>query len=232
MNIVPFDHDVLCGRGKHCYYHAGNQTFRNLVAENLAYYTLALTKKLKMQIVITIVDTVIACGGRFLMQDSQGYWKNGGKALGKKKAGNTLRDAQRGRISLTTDTYFHENSDSLAVIPNSQAKIDKNTFIFNQLENLLVRSRTNIRFSNEKMHQHFDGDLESLVEGNLERESISKLCVGGSMTLEPTIDWNRGTMVNDRMNDYLDDCIVNELSWLLKSPSSKTVKLNNKILPA
>jgi hypothetical protein len=217
MNIIPCEHDVLCGRGKNCYCHSGNQIFRKLIAENLEAYTLALTKKLKMQTVMRIVDTVIASGGRFLMQDDQGYWKNGGMALGKKKAGNTLRDAQRGRISLTMDTDCHGSTNSVVFIPNLQAKIFKNNCILDQSEDLLLRSRTKIRFSNESMHQQFEGSLESLLERYLQSDEwISQICIEGSMDLEPKIDWKKGTMLSDLMNEYLDDCIVNELSCLLK----------------
>jgi hypothetical protein len=217
MNIIPCEHDVLCGRGKNCYYHSGNQIFRKLIAENLEAYTLALTKKLKMQTVMRIVDTVIACGGRFLMQDNQGFWKDGGMTLGKKKAGNTLRDAQRGRISLTSDTNCYRNTNSVASIPNSQTKNVKNSYILDQSENLLMRSRTKIRFSNENMHQHFEGSLESLLERYLQSDEwISQEYIEGSMDLEPKMNWKKGTIVSDRMNEYLDDCIVNELSWLSK----------------
>jgi hypothetical protein len=72
MTIIPCEHDVLCGRSKYFYHHTGNQTFRKLIADNLEAYKSASTKKLKMQIVMTIIDTVTSRGGRFLMQDSQG----------------------------------------------------------------------------------------------------------------------------------------------------------------
>jgi hypothetical protein len=98
MIVTPSENDVLCGRGKYSFHHNGNKQFRVLIAEHVENYRMAGTKKLKMGVVSMVVDTVLSRGGHFLIQDAQGFWRDGGKNHGKKKTGNALRDAQRGRI--------------------------------------------------------------------------------------------------------------------------------------
>jgi hypothetical protein len=216
MTIIPCEHDVLCGRSKYCYHHTGNQTFRKLIADNLEAYKSAPTKKLKMQIVMTIVDTVNSRGGRFLMQDSQGRWKNGGKTLAKKKAGNALRDAQRGRIKLRTSISDKDNANYAAILSNSNEENDENNRELNQVGEYLLRSQSKIISSNQDSHQYLVGNTVTLPEGNLEREWITQLCIEKSMSLEPTMDWKNSTTEKDRINEYLDDCIIDEFSRLLK----------------
>jgi hypothetical protein len=216
MTIIPCEHDVLCGRSKYSYHHTGNQTFRKVIADNLAAYKSAPAKKFKMQIVMAIVDNVTSRGGRFLMQNSQGRWKNGDKTLAKKKAGNALRDAQRGRIKLATNISNKDNAKSAAHLPNSNEENDKNNRELDQVGEYLLRSQSKIISSNQDSHQNLEGNTELMSEGNLEREWISQLCIEKSMTFEPTMDWKNSTTEKDRINEYLDDCIIDEFSRLLK----------------
>jgi hypothetical protein len=216
MTIIPCEHDVLCGRGKYCYNHSGNQAFRKLIAENNAPYKSAPTKKLKMQIVVAIVDAVISHGGRFLSKDSHGCWKDGGKALGKKKAGNSLRDAQRGRNRLTTNISNDDNTITLAHLSNLKEEDDKNNCKFDQVEDYLLRGQTKIISSRDDSHQHVEESLVSLPEGNLKGEWINQLCIEDPTNLDLIVDWKNNMTKKDRINEYLDDCIVDELSRLLK----------------
>lgn len=94
--------DVLCGRGKMCFHHDGNDRFRMLIAEHADTYKQAPTKKAKMQVVMLIVDIVIARGGRFLIRTKEGSWVDGGRKQGKKKTGHAFRDALRGRVKCIT----------------------------------------------------------------------------------------------------------------------------------
>ena len=95
--------DVLCGRGKMCLRHEGNHIFRMLIAEHADTYKMSSTKTARMDVVALVVDIVIARGGRFLVPYNFGTWLDGGRKLGKKKAGYALRDALRGRIKCITE---------------------------------------------------------------------------------------------------------------------------------
>ena len=214
MNIVPCEHDVLCGRSKYCFQHSGNESFRMLIAENVEAYKLAPTKKLKMKVVITIVDTVASRGGRFLTQESQGRWKNGGINLGKKKTGNALRDAQRGRIRLKTNSSNDVSVSAAAHVPSSQEESDENYCNRGQVGNYLLRSRTKTISSNATEHKHLDESVKAMPQGSLEREWIRQLCLEEPLTLDPTVDWKKNKTEKERMNEYLDDCIVDEFRRL------------------
>ena len=96
--------DVLCGRGKMCFRHEGNNIFRMLIAEHADTYKMASYKSLKMHVVVLIVEIVVASGGRFLVQNNAGTcWVDGGREQGKKKTGSALRDALRGRVKYITE---------------------------------------------------------------------------------------------------------------------------------
>jgi hypothetical protein len=99
---LPRQVDVLCGRGKICFHHEGNDKFRTLIAEHADTYQMAPTKKAKMQVIMLIVDIVIARGGRFLINNKDGTWADGGRKQGKKKTGHAFRDALRGRVKCIT----------------------------------------------------------------------------------------------------------------------------------
>jgi hypothetical protein len=61
--LLPIDYqldanDVYCGRGTLCFYHSGNQTFRDIVAANLPRYMSATNKTDKSTIIYEIVDYI------------------------------------------------------------------------------------------------------------------------------------------------------------------------------
>jgi hypothetical protein len=96
--------DVLCGRGKMCFRHEGNDGFRMLIAEHADTYKMAPTKKVKTQVIALVVEIVIARGGRFLVQNNDDCtWVDGGRKQGKKKTGHAFRDALRGRVKCITE---------------------------------------------------------------------------------------------------------------------------------
>ena len=97
--------DVLCGRGKMCFRHEGNDRFRMLIAEHADTYKMASTKRVKIRVVELVVDIVIARGGRFLVRNNNGTttWIDGGRKQGKKKTGHAFRDALRGRVKCITE---------------------------------------------------------------------------------------------------------------------------------
>jgi len=101
----PKSIDVLCGRGKICFDHKGNDKFRELIAKYANPYQKATTKKAKMQVIMNVVNIVTSNGGRFLLKNKEEVdqpWIDGGIKQGKKKTGHALRDALRGRVKCIT----------------------------------------------------------------------------------------------------------------------------------
>jgi hypothetical protein len=164
-----------------------------LIAENVQAYKMAATKKPKMQIVVTIVDTVIFRSGRFLTQDAQGCWKDGGITLGKRKVGNAFRDAQRGRLRLAINRSIDDNV--CAATPVRSPQEDGN----NSLESIHLHDDSNFEFSPLEYHRS---------------KLISKICIEQPLTLGLSIDCGKITSEGHRMNEYPDDCIIDEIGRL------------------
>ena len=57
-DYVVTDHDVLCGRGKICYFHPGNVRYREIVSFYIPNYQKAITKYQKTCIINEIVTMV------------------------------------------------------------------------------------------------------------------------------------------------------------------------------
>jgi len=89
---VPGPKDVVCGRGKRNWNHAGNVHFRNLIRTHVQTYMDAPTKNDKTLIVISIVDEIRRDGGRFLKEDLYGRFYDIGDAQARDKVGHSLRD--------------------------------------------------------------------------------------------------------------------------------------------
>lgn len=65
MTLLPADYiladsDVLCGRGKKCFKHVGNEIFRTMVQESLRSYAVAPTKTEKTFIIRAVINRVRA----------------------------------------------------------------------------------------------------------------------------------------------------------------------------
>ena len=68
----PTRYDVLCGRGRDCYEHLGNKTFRKIINDSLVEYAEADTKHERGAIVSNIVESIRTRGGRgFLRFDNE-----------------------------------------------------------------------------------------------------------------------------------------------------------------
>ena len=103
--VVPNSNDVLCGRGKTCFDHDGNRSFRLLVARHLTVYTEASRRKEKTMVARSIIQHVLDRGGRFLKKTGDGGWYDGGSKAGKEKVGHALRDASTDRVKCMTKMH-------------------------------------------------------------------------------------------------------------------------------
>lgn len=165
LNIVPRAADVLCGRGKMCFHHEGNDSFRMLIAEHVDTYKMAPTKKLKMQVVACVVDLVVARGGRFMIQNKDGSWVDGGRKQGKKKTGHAMRDALRGRVKCITQMRENnalasrnndESSHSSCSLHSSEEFDSDNIDWLNEMESM---NPSNFEPSQDWMHSKVDNEI-------------------------------------------------------------------------
>jgi hypothetical protein len=216
LTIVPCESDVLSGKSKFCFRHSGNQTFRVVIAENVKAYKMAPTKKLKMHIVIAIAEEMRFRGGRFLFQDSQGCWKDGGITLGKKKVGNAFRDAQRGRLRLKTQNFIDDSVCAVSPRPSSQRRDDKNNSSLNQVGKQMLPGLTSNESLQEYIDQQSDSNDDLLPEAYHKNEWINLLDIQKSFTLEPTVELKSGITEKVLKKEFLDDFSFDELSQLLK----------------
>jgi hypothetical protein len=88
--------DVVCGKGKACYNHSGNQTFRMLVEANLPRYISAATRLEKGRLVTEISQVIRSNaknGGGFVKLDyDTGLWFEVGNVAAKEKVAQTMRE--------------------------------------------------------------------------------------------------------------------------------------------
>lgn len=95
LGYQPGHFDVLCGRGRRCYYHSGNEHFRSVVHRMIPNYNSATSKVEKGYILSVIVEEIrVRAGiGGFIKQDKQGQWYEVGDFLAREKVSQAFRDA-------------------------------------------------------------------------------------------------------------------------------------------
>ena len=99
MGITPEANDVLCGRGRTAFQHTGNSRLRVLIARSLDRFTSSKTRMEKTNIVRSIVQNVLDCGGRFLKRDpSKTYWYLAGFKKAREKVSHAFRDASSDKV--------------------------------------------------------------------------------------------------------------------------------------
>jgi hypothetical protein len=101
INLLPEDFkpgidDVICGRGKKCYSHIGNERFRQRVLGMLDKYSQARSKLDKSSVLNDVVEQVRVASprGGFIKQDeATRRWFEVGDFLAREKTSQTFRDA-------------------------------------------------------------------------------------------------------------------------------------------
>lgn len=92
--INPTVKDILCGQGKICYDHVGNQNFRKIIDLNLPkYLDPKRSKSEKTAIIENITEWIYDEGCSFLRESSEG-WVVLSKHEGREKVAHALRDAK------------------------------------------------------------------------------------------------------------------------------------------
>ena len=90
-DFAPSEHDVVIGKGKKFYFHAGNQWLRKVVAERIDEYSQAMTKADKSNIISSVVEFVRS-NGRFVKLDNTSSWVFAEPLLCREKVSQTFRD--------------------------------------------------------------------------------------------------------------------------------------------
>ncbi|CAB9515420.1 expressed unknown protein [Seminavis robusta] len=86
--------DVLCGRGKSSFTHAGNRRFRDAVTSAIDEYNNSESRLAKSRVVQRIVENIKGGGGRFLKKErSTGQWVELDTKSCRDKVGHAIRDA-------------------------------------------------------------------------------------------------------------------------------------------
>jgi hypothetical protein len=210
----PTVEDVLCGRGKICFEHPGNKTFRLLIAGHANTYQMAPpTKKMKMQVVMLIVDIVTARGGRFLTKymenhykDNTMLWAEGGRKQGRKKAGHAFCDALRGRVKCMTQIMSSQQQSNIA--QNITASSTSST-------NLLQKSQddhdSESSSSSSSLEVSFD-ELEVVsFEAARRLDVLNPTPLGTNFRhIKPSTEWRNSKIDRATANDLLDFVIADQ----------------------
>lgn len=95
IDFVPTADDVICGRGKKCYNHIGNELFRRRVVSMLGEYRKTRSKLEKSKVLSDVVEQVRQNSplGGFVKQDETGRWYEVGDFLAREKTSQAFRDA-------------------------------------------------------------------------------------------------------------------------------------------
>ena len=96
IGYQPGQFDVLCGRGRRCYFHGGNEHFRSVVTNMIPNYNGATSKIEKGYILSVIVQKIRALAGigGFIKKDlKKGQWYEVGDFLAREKVSQAFRDA-------------------------------------------------------------------------------------------------------------------------------------------
>ena len=92
LGVGPYD--VLLGRSPKVYSAPGNQVFRDIISDHLDHYHKNATRSEKSSLVLHILRTIHATGGRFKRISEEGKWVEVPIEVAKEKICHALRDAR------------------------------------------------------------------------------------------------------------------------------------------
>jgi len=132
--ITPTINDVLCGQGKFCYGHQGNQNFRIIITLSLPkYLNHETTKKEKTLIIENVVEGLYEEGTSFLRKEYYG-WVPLSKQEAKEKVGHAIRDA---RTRMRRSLLYQESLSNIELIRNDEPYFDADEPYFKEDESYL-----------------------------------------------------------------------------------------------
>lgn len=124
--------DVICGRGRSTFNHAGNKRFRDIVRQHLKSYSSATDNKTKKSNVISsVIKDIRSSGGNFVKyRPETGRFENVSERLAREKVGGCMRDI----------LHFQYSSSTTA---KKYRRIAKKNYEDEQIQNV-VESNTHI----------------------------------------------------------------------------------------
>lgn len=138
--FTPGDDDVICGRGKKCYNHIGNERFRLRVMGMLDEYSQAKSKLDKSSVLSRVVDQVRQNSpkGGFVKQDSTtGRWYEVGDFLAREKTSQAFRDALHDRYKSSNLSKKKRRQEEQAKASDTYHRIARSEYeISSRLERL------------------------------------------------------------------------------------------------
>lgn len=148
-NFEPGPDDVICGRGKKCYNHIGNERFRQRVLTFLDEYSKAKSKLDKSGVLSKVVQEVRqnSPSGGFVKQDANGAWFEVGDFLAREKTSQAFRDALH-------DRYKSSNLSKKKRRQEEQAKSQQKAY------SKIVRSEYDISSRLERLSNEVIGTRE------------------------------------------------------------------------
>ena len=150
----PSEFDVICGRGRSTFLHAGNKRFREIIERHIALYATAKTRLEKICVVTSICNTVREKGD-FLQQSPDNQWIKVSERLAREKCGQGLRDALHSRYRSST-----------------QAKqVRRKTDLMEQSEMMAQMIQQNVQI--RSVFDHLKGDLAA--DTNLSDNAVQSL---------------------------------------------------------
>ena len=138
----PGPFDVLCGRGRKCYFHKGNEHFRQVVVSMIPNYNSASSKIEKGYILSVIVQKIrdrAGIGGFIKKDNKNGQWYEVGDFLAREKVSQAFRDTLSDKYKSSNaykklrreveqtgqlfETYLEKTAASREASPSSQKPI-------------------------------------------------------------------------------------------------------------
>lgn len=120
-DFVPGEHDVICGRGRRIFMHAGNVRFRRMVEDCLEEYSSTVTKMEKTFILGDIIAQVRANSpdGGFVKKDPKdNRWYEVGDYLAREKTSQAFRDALFDQYkSSNTAKKLRKRGEKMKIMP-------------------------------------------------------------------------------------------------------------------
>lgn len=119
VDFVPSENDVICGRGKKCFTHVGNDRFKTLVYSMLNLYRTAETRLDKSKVLNMVVEQVrqSSPNGGFVRQDECGWWHEVGDLLAREKTSQIFRDALHESYKSSSVSKKKRKQEELSKVP-------------------------------------------------------------------------------------------------------------------
>lgn len=179
----PTHTDVLCGRGRKCYFHPGNVRFRDIVQDHLVKYSAASSKMEKGHIISLVYEEICEQSdmGGFIKKDENGRWYDVGEFLAREKVSQAFRDALHDKYkSSTTSKRKRRELMAMSSELHSQRSLCSYTSVSTEpsLENLERAAIENLSDEQERLSSRLldllDRDLEGVFSSRAQQHSFQR----------------------------------------------------------